>query len=191
MNNVYTLIGHLKECPPAFLQESNLLDTEKGLDTNALLLDLFREYSLDYILKSRLEPDLAASNYTSDHLRAMQIAVWFFSSKELELSKTSIVNIQSFLFQDLLDLSNYVKYNAWLEDDDRAEEFVRTALMACEILPQGENVEEAMDRLESISILKRNNALLRSKKAFERVMEIRRKMAAKKAREAANVYGRE
>lgn len=191
MNNLYTLIEHLKECPPAFLQESNLLDSQNGLDTNALLLDLFRECSSDYNSVCEVVPEEGKIDYTTDHLRAMHIAVWFFSIPEITLAQIPLHCIQSFLFEQLFDLSAYVKYKTWLEDEDRTEEFVRTALMICEILPEGETLEEAMDRLESISILKRNKVLSRSKEAFERVMEIRKKMAEKKAREAANVYGRE
>ena len=121
----------------------------------------------------------------------IHLAVWFFSSGELNVEKQMLPSIQSFMFEQLIDLSNVTKASKWIEDEERVEEFVRSALMACEILPENESFEEAFDRLESISVLKRNKVLARSKKAFDRVLEVRRKMAEQKAREAANVYGRE
>lgn len=191
MNDVYMLIEHLRDCPTDFLKESIFTDPEKGLDTNALVLDLYRGYSSTFWPVIDLIPGKEKKVYSKDHLIAIHMAVWFFSSELFLHDKKLLTGIQIFMFEQLRDLSEYVKYDRWLEDEDRSEEFVRTALMACEIWPHNESQTEAMDRLESISILKRNKVLSRSKEAFERIMEIRKKMAEQKAREAANVYGRE
>jgi hypothetical protein len=189
--DIYFFIYHLKNCPFDFLQESKYTNPQKGIDTNALLLDILRGIDSSLISEEQLQDEEQFKGFSSEHLCSLHIAAWFFSLDFFRDKKILASSIKTFLFNELALLSKFVKYNQWLTDEDRTEEFVRSALLHCAIIPDNETPEEARDRLDSLSILKRNNILSESKAAFERIIEIRKAMADKKAREAANVYGRE
>lgn len=191
MHDIYKYIHHLKNCSHDFFSLSIYIDKHKGIDTNALLLDVFRGIDPSMKNTSTLKEDDEYRNYTKDHLASLHIAAWFFGMEIFQKKPDLIPLIKLFLFKHLKDLSRFVKYSEWTTDEDRMEEFVRTALFACEIIPDGESMEDAIDRLDALNTLKRNNVLSASTEAFERIIEIRKQMAEKKAREAASVYGRE
>jgi len=188
---VYELIAHLRKCPPDFLQASNLKKSD-GLHTEALVADIYRKITGEY---AAIQFDITSSqtfkNCSSEHLISIQIACWLLSQETFRGEMDLLLKVNTFLSEELAVLSKYVKHQKWLEDEDRAEEMVRLALKTCGIAIAGESVEESADRLESLSTIKRLGVLEKSKKAYERMLAIRKKMAEKKAREAANPYGRE
>jgi len=190
---VNNLINHLKQCPAVFLQSSNII-TEGGVDTNALIADVFRKvtnnYLMDFDLAIRLQ---LLKNLNSNHLAAVQICTWLLSYEGFRSATSSnlMLKLDEFLLKDLAKLSELVEYSKWVEDEDRAEELVRSVLNCCNVIPEGETMYEAEDRLDSLSTIKRQGVLEKSNEAYERMIEIKRKMAAKKAREAASPYGRE
>ncbi len=188
---VYNIIDHLKKCPADFLRGSKLL-VKNGLHTEALIADAYRKVSGDYLAANFDIPrEKALKNYTEDHLIAIHISCWLLHHDYFQGGRERLTGIHQFLFKELETLSEYVKYQKWLEDDDRTEELVRLALKCCKLIPEGETTAEAEDRFDALSTIKRHGVLEKSKEAFERMMEIRRKMEKKKAREAANPYGRE
>ncbi len=191
MYDLYSLMNHLKNCPFDFLKESVFTNKKEGIDTNALLLDCLRGIDTTYDRVYKLGKDDEFKHLSKDHILALHISVWFFSHSDFKDKKDFAEKILDFMLNQLEVLSQYVPYRQWIEDEDRTEEFVRSALMSCGIYPQGETMDMAYDRLDSVSILKRNNVLAKSKAAYDRVIQIRKQMAEKKAREAANVYGRE
>ncbi len=190
---VNNLINHLKQCPAAFLRSSNIF-TKGGVDTNALIADVFRKitdnYLTDFELTSRMQ---LFKSCDSNHLISIQICSWLLRYDGFRLVATPniLMNLQELLFRDLAMLSDYIQHPKWVEDEDRAEELVRLVLKCCNIIPEGESRYEAEDRFDSLSTIKRHGVLEKSKEAYERMIEIKRKMAAKRAREAASPYGRE
>ncbi len=191
MYDLYSLMNHLKNCPFDFLKESVYTNKNEGIDTNALLLDCIRSIDYTYDYAYQLGKIDEFKHMSKDHVLALHISAWFFSHPDFRDKKDFAVKILDFMQNQLEVLSQYVPYRQWIEDEDRTEEFVRSALMSCEVYPDGETMDMAYDRLDSVSILKRNNVLAKSKAAYDRVIQIRKQMAEKKAREAANVYGRE
>lgn len=191
MYDLYDLITHLKKCPFEFLKESVYTNKREGINTNALLLDCLRGIDHYYDDAYRIAEDEEFKKLKKDHVYALHISAWFFSHPDFKNKPDFSAKIREFMLFQLEVLSRYVPYLQWLEDDDRAEEFVRSALLSCEVCPQGEDLEKAYDRLDDVSILKRNNVLEQSKAAYDRIIQIRKQMAERKAREAANVYGRE
>lgn len=173
------------------MRESKYADRKEGIDTNALILDVLRKVNGELNSTSSFAEEKIWRTFSSNHLKAIQLAAWLFSMSKFQQSPILLQNIKSFLFEELMQLSEFVTAEEWLSDEDRSEEFVRVALNACELFPEGETMEDALDRLDALSTLKRNNVLSKSAQAYDRIIAIRKKMAEKKAREAANVYGRE
>ncbi len=190
MLDIYTFIYHIQKCPFEFKSTSKI-HRDDGLDTNALLMDVLRK------INPSLEKSLWATNHEKlkkceeNHLISVHIACWFLNMEFFQNRSKIVEPVKEFLFEHLKLLNDFVKPDEWIEDIDRAEEMARGVLHICNITPAGETEFEAKDQWEAISTLKRNNVLVESKASFDRVAEIRRKMAQEKAREAANVYGRE
>jgi hypothetical protein len=189
--DVYSLMDYLKRCPEEYLQEVNIKAGEMSL-TEILIRDTYRKVYGNFNLSdSKLPAVIFMEGLDDNYLQAVHIACWFFSAEEFKGKKPIANKMSLFLFQDLPEVSAFVPYCQWLEDEDRTEEFVRLALKRCMLIPDGETKEEALERLDALDTIKRNKVLQKSNKAFERIIEIRRKMEEAKAREAANVYGRE
>lgn len=191
MPSIYELISHLKSCPADFLHASCEETDSKGIETNALILDSLRKTNTQYQTTSALKDPIYYKAITENHRRSIHIVAWLLSHPAFQQSAAGPQAIEELLFEQLKEMSRLVKYKDWVFNEDRTEELARTALFTCNILPGSETEEEAIDRLESLSSLKRNKILAKTKAAYDRAIEIRRKMAEKKAREAANVYGRE
>lgn len=188
---IYELLYHLKQCPEDFLKKWESGVNEKSF-TEVLVKDAYRRIMGKFDVADYALP--AAGNYlalTENHQLSIQIACWFFSYGEFMNKAHLPPRIHLFLMEDLLEVCELIKYREWVEDDDRAEEFIRLALRRCEIIPEGETNEEAADKLDALDSIKRQSVLKESNEAMERIREIRRKMAEQKAREAANAYSRE
>ncbi|MCK8142386.1 hypothetical protein MW871_10835 [Flavobacterium sp. I-SCBP12n] len=189
--DVFELVTHVRKCPDLFFKSSSFLAKE-GLNSIALLCDTYRTVSgnfLNTIFKIPSGDHLKAIG--ENHWRAIHISTWLLSHQDFKNASFAEEKLYDFWFEELRHASPYVKFNEWVSDDERAEEMVRLLLNCCQILPNGENPEEAADKLSSLNSAERHNVLKKSYKANERIMDIKRQMEEKRAREAANTYGRE
>ncbi|PVY42361.1 hypothetical protein [Pontibacter virosus] len=191
MIDIYTLFYHLKSCPEYFFKCPPL---NRGAvpHTEVLLKDMYRKVHGDFSVQDAALPTLVNLwQYDENHLIAMQVGCWFFHHPFFAGKPDWVLGIDDFLNDELQSLSPYVQAREWVEEEDRVEEFIRLALRRCKVIPAGESALEAADRLEALDTLKRQDVLRGSQASYDRIREIRRKMAEQKAREAANVYGRE
>ncbi len=188
--NVFQLTSRLKKCPSEFLRPSNLKEAN-GVHTPALIADIYRKIVGDYMADFDLPDAATFQTYTAEHLISIQIACWLLAAEEFEGDLMLLEKVDRLLFEKLGELSTFVAPQQWVDDEDRAEEFVRLTLKCCAILPEGETPEEADDRYDALSTIKRQGVLEKSRAAYERMIAIRKKMAEDRAREAANPYGRE
>lgn len=189
--DVFNLMYHLKRCPEPLLQRFGI-NYGEILPTEIFVKDMFRKILGDFnVADSEFPPLPSIQQIDENHLFSIQIGCWLFSYPKFNQNPTLIPKIHEFLYFDLAKLSEFVKYRNWIEDDDRTEEFVRLALKRCDILPTGETAKAAANRLEALDTIKRQKVLNETNESIERMKEIRKAMAEKKAREAANVYGRE
>lgn len=181
---IYDLIDHFKKCPVEFQR--------KEVSTRALVADTYRKVIRDYTYDNFSLPDNKTFEaFSIDYKISIQLCCWLLSYKKIKSDQNILRKLNTFLFTELANICKYVKHQKWLEDDDRSEELIRLLLKSLEIIPEGENAAEAADRFESLSTIKRLGVLEKSNNAYERMLEIRRKLAEQKAREAANPYGRE
>lgn len=185
--DVFELTTYLRKCPDIFLTSSDFF-VEDGLNSVALLNDTHRVITNDFF---RDDLKIPAEFIEDNHWRAIHISTWLLNHPDFINNPALEDKLYNFWFIELHEASSYVKPNEWISDDERAEEMVRLLLYCCEIMPQGENPDEAADKLSSLSSVQRHKVLKQSYEAHERIMNIKREMAEKKAREAANTYGRE
>lgn len=180
------LIHHIKRCPVDFLGEP-VRGGKGDVYTEALVNDSWRRLSGNPVAPRRVE--ISAQERTVSELKLMQICCWalshpFFAQVKLQW-------FESFFTEGLREIAPLVKSEEWVNDEERAEELARMLMHACNAVPAGETTAEAQDRFEAVNTLRRLKVIEESRAAIERAREIRRKMAEKKAREAANVYARE
>lgn len=189
--NLFELLTHLMACPDLFLKPSSFLKSG-GLNSIALLSDTYRFIMGDLFQKKYLlNDDKLLKNLDENHWGAIHISIWLLSHKNFAYQPEVAEHLNQFWFDELKLASNFVPFKNWIDDEERAEEMVRLLLNCCEIIPESESAEEAADKLESISSADRQKVLAESNAANERIMKIKREMAEKKAREAANTYSRE
>ncbi len=180
------MIHHIKKCPSEFLRrpiQNKIGETH----TAALVNDLLRSLSNQptAVATFALDPQ----SHTLAELHLMQISCWALSHPFFSRVDTRL--IAGFLKTGLKQVAGLVKTESWITDEERAEELARMIFSACNEIPAGESSSEAQDRLTSVDTVNRIKVIEKSRKAMERAKELRRKMAEEKAREAANIYGRE
>jgi hypothetical protein len=90
--------------------------------------------------------------------------------------------------QELFTLSLLVDPLKFVHDPDRREELARLTLRALSLLPAGETVSRAADRLSTVDSVKRHEVLQAAKAAEERAAAVRKAMEEERAREAAARY---
>ncbi len=190
--DLYTLIHHFRNYPSEF--EALKF---KGWDAKIippLIFDMMRKVHGDMDVTmdklpslEELSPDFPDEN----GFRTICLGAWLFHHPVFSAKPEILPHVSDFILHRLRLLSSHVKHDQWLQDEDRSEEFVREALSACDILVDGETPEEATDRLDALSTLKRLKVLQQTNASMERMKAIRKKIAEDKAREAANVYGRD
>lgn len=180
------LIHHIKNCPVEILNKP-IHNGAGDVNTEALVNDLFRFISGNPTTPKMVT--LEEYNLSLESKSLIQIAVWLLSFPFFQ--SVALFRINTFLFGELPKLSNLIKTEQWIEDEERAEELARLALIKFNITPNGETISESQDRFDAVDTIKRLKVIEESRAAFERAQKIRQKMAEKRAREAANVYARE
>ncbi|PKH51775.1 hypothetical protein CXF68_14255 [Tenacibaculum sp. Bg11-29] len=189
--DVFELVTHLRKCPDAFLK-SSIFIIEKGINSSALIYDTYRLVNNDFLNNDfNIPGDGDLKGIDDNHWKAIHISIWLLNHHCFANTPSIVDKLYVFWFEELSNTSAYVNFKKWVNDEERAEEMVRLLLKCCEVLPSNENLEEAADKLSSLSSVDRHKVIEDSYNAHERVMKIKKEMAEKKAREAANAYGRE
>jgi hypothetical protein len=180
------LIHHLKRCPTDFLAAPLRAGTGE-VHSEALVNDVLRMLGDEPAAPRLLE--LKADTLSPAELSLIQICCWLLTHPFFK--NTDSRWVPDFLCERLASVAPLVKSELWVTDEERAEELARMTLHCSGYVPAGETREEALDRYDAVNTVKRLKVIKKSNAASERTRELLRKMAEQKAREAANVYGRE
>ena len=89
------------------------------------------------------------------------------------------------------ELARATDPSRYVTDPDRREELVRVVLARLVYRPAGETLEQATDRLSSLSAVERKRLLAASRAAEKLAGEIREALAKKAAEESADKWSRE
>lgn len=89
------------------------------------------------------------------------------------------------------ELAALVSADVFVTDPDRREELVRLCLAALGLRPEAESEAQALDRLTTLSSVKREKVIRATKEHLERARQLREAMRRKEAEEAAAKATRE
>jgi hypothetical protein len=161
-----------------------------GVATAALVADLLAEYGararLDDLAAFKAQPAAAANR-----LILVSIVVWLLWSEAFPRSPLLAEHLLHVLGTTVTELANEVPAERYLRDADRREELVRVVLHHLRILPAGETLAQAQDRLSRVSGLERRRLLAASRATEARARAVREALVRKAAEESADKWTRE
>jgi hypothetical protein len=184
------LTRRLAECPAEFLMEPRV-GKAGAVHTAAVVADLLRDLGAPALPDlSPFEPAGPAEAH-ANRLQAVLVAAWLLHDPWFRARRVLAAQALLFLLRDLPELAPLVPAPRLVTDPDRREELARLCLKALNLRPLGETVEQAQDRLTTISSLERQRVIREARAAEERMRQIREAMRRKAAREAATKFRRE
>ncbi|KZS84397.1 hypothetical protein B4U45_20095 [Mycobacterium persicum] len=188
--SVATLVHRLADCPDDFLAPPLIGD--RGVvavaavvgDTLAALGAALPD---DWV--AGLTPgqtDAATENW----LRAALVSCWLATDESARslLSGTALLR---FLGEELWAMAALVRAELLVRDPDRREELARLVFRRAGVVPAGETVEQAADRLSTLDSATRARVEAEARAAEARAKEVRAALARKRAEEAAARASRE
>jgi hypothetical protein len=119
------------------------------------------------------------------------LLLYLYSDNSFTSFKLAPEKLLKALQEKANELYSSGKNAIYVEDVDRREEFIRVALAAVNLRPQGETQIQAEDRLMTVSSFERKRVMEAAKIAEERAAQIREALAKQAALEAANKMSRE
>ena len=166
-----------------------VINGDLPLHLTPLVHDLVFSYSSQF-LPNQLDPFRKTLAQCPWHI-ASYLMLYFLADPAFKAcnfsSEALLISLQN-TAQELFDAGNNRVY---VEDVDKREEFIRVVLASLKLRPEGETQAQADDRLLTVSSLERKRIMQASRVAEERAERIRKQMAAKAARQAADKLSRE
>ncbi len=186
------LLHRLAECPADFLAEPTL-GPGGEVEVAAVVSDLLGELG-GTPLKSagpfgQVRPDETPAQ-ARNRLRTVLVACWVLFDPWFQAHRAG-ARAASFLAEGLDGVAGLVQADRLVSDPDRREELVRTCLFGLGLRPSGESVEQAQDRLTTLSSAERARVGQETRAAEARARKIREALERKRAEEAAAAYGGE
>lgn len=183
----------LAECPPDFLAEPRRPGGQGRIDVAAVVSDLLEALGGSPLTDPECfcYPSAKAVNAHRNRLRLILVGAWLLFAGELRRVPQAAERAREWLATQMEELSPYVQADQLVQDPDRREEFVRLGLKAMGLRPAGESLEQAQDRLVTLSSVERARVVKEAQAAERRARQIREEMARKAAEEAAAAWGRE
>lgn len=177
------LLRRLSECPGEFLADADTVP-----DYIAIVCDHMRAMSPDQ--PPELSPALSDIRGSKPAVLELLAIIcwmlhddWFLQRPDLTPKMWKLLGSAS-----LKALVELVKPVAFIHDADRREELARWCLKSLALVPRGETLAHAADRLTALDSVERHRVLKATAAAERRAREVREAMARKKAQESASRY---
>ena len=189
--DLHALLRRLSDCPVEFLMPPRTGGTGT-VHVAAVVSDVIAGMGGDRLSALAAKTFSDPAKQTPDGwLNTVLVACWLLADGWFR-DRSDLAAKASILFaSDLQPLARLVQPDQLVTDTDRREELVRFCLARLGLRPVGETEAAARDRLTAISSIERERVAREAAAAERRAREVRKAMAAKRAREAASVYGRE
>jgi hypothetical protein len=185
-----SLTHRLADTPGEFLAEPRIQDTGT-VSVAALVNDLLLRHGARAPLAA-LEPFIGTTlKADRNRLALTMIAVWLLADESFVGRGLAQRDLLAVLSVALPELSAANAAHKYVQDPDRREELARVVLAQLGLRPADESIEQATDRLSSISGAERKRLLEASRAAEKRAREIRAALAKKAAEESADKWSRE
>jgi len=189
------LTRHLAECPSSFLAEPIQPNGSGEVHVAAVVSDLVRRLGGD-----RLSQDCVKRlSYTSkrsvnkqrNRLRLCLVTSWLASNPSL-IEDCAWEKFMKVILEGLDEVAKLVPAESFVSDPERREELSRLLLAGLDLRPLGESSNQAENRLDALSTVKREAVVAAAKQAELRARKLREEIAAKeRARRAAAPYSYE
>lgn len=189
------LTRHLAECPESFLAEPIQSNGSGEVHVAAVVSDLMGMMGG----KALTAKQLAGFSYSHprrvqkerNRMRLILVACWLCSHPKLVTLSTA-TKVMSWLLKGQDELAKLMPAESFVNDAERREEFSRLCLSASNLLPLGENEQEAENRRDALSTVKRDAVVREARAAEKRARKLREELARKeRERRAASTYGHE
>lgn len=193
---IQELTRHLAECPQSFLAEPLQPNGSGEVHVAAVVADLLRALGSPLVTREQVKnfsySSPLAVRQERNRLRLVLLSCWLCSQAQL-LKNLKLESVVAWLSQDgFYDLARLAPVESFLSDPERREELARWCLASNSLLPSGESKQEAENRLDALSTVKRDAVIKEAKLAQERARKVREEMAQKeRERQAASVYSNE
>lgn len=185
-----SLTHRLAETPEDFLAEPRIGPVGR-IHVGAVIGDLLESFG------KSVAPAVPAAFVSSDarkdrnRLSISLLLCWLLADDWFRQNNPDASAIVNLLHEAPLEWAKAAASRKYIEDPDRREEMVRTALARLGFRPAGESVAQAQDRLMSISSVERARVMQSARAAEERARAIRAALARKAAQESADKFTRE
>ncbi|WP_142393057.1 hypothetical protein [Mycobacterium kansasii] len=188
--SVATLVHRLADCPDDFLAPP-LIGDRGVVAVAAVLGDTLASLGAalpdDWLaVLTPGQTDAATENW----LRACLVSCWL-ASDESARSLLSGAAFLGLLGEELWAMAALVRAELLVRDPDRREELARLVFRRAGVVPAGETVEQAADRLSTLDSATRARVEAEARAAEARAKEVRAALARKRAEEAAARASRE
>lgn len=188
--SVHALLHHLVECPIFFMAEPMILGKGEVV-VPAVVSDLLQDLGGQALDPAAAKSWLPESPSKRNWLRLTLITCWLLNDPWFCTSRGFADRAREFLQSGLLELAGLVDAEKFLTDPDRREELVRTTLRALQLVPLGEMPTYARDRLTALDSVERDRLLRETQVQQQRAAELRQRLQAQAAQEAAAKVSRE
>ncbi len=185
-----SLTHRLADTPGEFLAEPRIRDVGT-VSVPALLNDLL-------LMHGARAPVVTLAPYHGTTLKAdrnrlalAMITAWLLADEWFIAQRLKQSDLLLVFSSALADLTAAHAAHKYVQDPERREELVRVVLAHLQFRPADETVEQATDRLSSISGAERKRLLEASREAEKRAREIRAALAKKAAEESADKWSRD
>jgi hypothetical protein len=185
-----SLTHRLADTPVEFLAEPRIQD-KGAVRVAALVNDLCLRHGARAALAQLAPFEGATLKADRNRLALAMIAVWLLADEWFVAQRLAQAELLGVFSAALLELSGANAAHKFVQDPDRREELVRVVLAQLNYRPADESVEQATDRLSSISGSERKRLLEASRAAEKRAREIRAALLKKEAEESADKWSRE
>lgn len=194
MNNpgpsLEVLTHRVAEMPPEFLAEPRI-NNAGAVSVAALVNDLLHLHGARAPAAELARFRGGTPSADRNRLALVMIGVWLLADEWFVSKELAQAQLLQVFAETLVELASATAAHKFVGDPDRREELVRIVLARLDFRPKGETVDQATDRLSSISGTERKRLLEASRAAEQRAREIRAALAQKAAEESADKWSRE
>lgn len=184
------LTHRLAETPLEFLAEPRI-GRAGTVGVAALVNDLLHQHGARAPATELARFNGVTASADRNRLALVMIGVWLLADEWFVEHKPAQAALLQVFAEALPELALASPAHQFVNDADRREELARIVLARLDYRPAGETVEQAMDRLSSISGTERKRLLAASRAAEQRARQIREALARKAAEESADKWSRE
>lgn len=185
-----SLTHRLAEIPVEFLAEPRI-GPYGTVSVAALVNDVLYRHGARAPAAALRQFQGASAKADRNRLALVMIGAWLLADSWFDAQPPAQADLLHVFADALAELAAASAAHKFVNDPDRREELVRIVLARLHYRPAGETIEQAIDRLSSISGTERRRLLEASRAAEQRAREIRAALAKKAAEESADKWSRE